>query len=147
MNTDGASDEAGFAGAGGILRDEEGSFLGAYATYLHRNGNNMAELLAIREGLQLAHRLKIYNLIVDSDSSCIIDLCNRCVHAPWFFVSVLRDIHLLASNFSSIVFCHQYREANNVADCLVKKAAKEKCNEIWVQCPSFLYPLLYSEKK
>ncbi|XP_026433793.1 uncharacterized protein LOC113331283 [Papaver somniferum] len=130
FNTDGASNDVGFAGAGGIIRDKGDKFKGAYVIYLYRNSNNMAKLLAIRDGLKLARSLNILNLVVENDFMYIIDVCNRLVDISRFFETVVQDIHLLARTFHSVLFCHQYREANNVADYLSKKAATKKCRQI-----------------
>ncbi|KAI3857682.1 hypothetical protein MKW98_028946, partial [Papaver atlanticum] len=75
LNTDGATNHLGFAGVGGVLRDDLGKFIAAYAQHIFRNNNNMAELRAIKEGLILAYNMRKKQLIVESDSTYVIILC------------------------------------------------------------------------
>lgn len=41
----------------GVVRDDQGQLLAALARHIYKNGNNMAELRAIHEGLTLVHKL------------------------------------------------------------------------------------------
>ncbi|XP_026419571.1 uncharacterized protein LOC113315517 [Papaver somniferum] len=75
LNVDGSSNDAGNAGIGGILRGDDGHFLAAFAKLIYRNSNNVAELWAIRDGMQLARNIGIQKLLVESDSQYAINLC------------------------------------------------------------------------
>lgn len=55
---------------------------------------------------------------------------------------MLQDIDLLSSSLS-LVFVHQYREANFAADILAKKAANDMMKCTWLQnTPSFFVAIL-----
>ncbi|RZC63856.1 hypothetical protein C5167_025599 [Papaver somniferum] len=59
----GASSDAAHAGVGGILHGVNGHFLAGFAKYIHKNSNNIIELWAIREGVQLEADIRVKKLI------------------------------------------------------------------------------------
>ncbi|XP_026385077.1 uncharacterized protein LOC113280701 [Papaver somniferum] len=103
----------------------------------------MAELRAIREGITLVHKLGHKNVYVESDSTYIITLCQGMTRVPWFFVNILADIRFLVSQLGNVMFVQKYREGNEAADILAKKAANEAiCDEWLFNPPAFLNAVL-----
>ncbi|XP_026419578.1 uncharacterized protein LOC113315527 [Papaver somniferum] len=92
LNTDGAANEFLDVGIGGVIRDDAGKFIVAFAEYIYKNGS------AIRQGLQIAEALNIQNMEVSSDSVYITNLCNQEGAVPWYFANILNDIFPLAKN-------------------------------------------------
>jgi ribonuclease HI len=64
--------------AGAVLRDIDGHFIAA-SCYLipHVSTPMLAEAIALREGLELATRLNLSRVQAESDSSDVINACNR----------------------------------------------------------------------
>lgn len=115
----------GTAGIGGILRGDDGNFMAAFfVTYL-RNSNNVAELWAIREGMQLAADIGVKKLIIETDSTYSFNLCLKSYSCSWLCTCLMRDIRHLSLVFDQVCFQHHYREGNFAADILFKKAANE----------------------
>lgn len=93
LNCDGASSfDSYLAGAGGVIRDESGFFVAAFAHHLYSNSSATAEIWAIRDGLLLALKMNITHLIIDSDSTSAIDFCNSTVSPPCYLEGLLSNI-------------------------------------------------------
>ncbi|XP_026439307.1 uncharacterized protein LOC113337995 [Papaver somniferum] len=116
INIDGFSNDDGFAGIDGVIRDESGAFVACYWKHIFKNNNNVAEVLAIRDGLRLAVDLGLHYLEVESDSSYVVQLCNEEVQPNWDCFGLLKEISGLKSRFSQVKIQQRYREANKVAD-------------------------------
>ncbi|XP_026409936.1 uncharacterized protein LOC113305037 [Papaver somniferum] len=142
----GARNDAGYAGIGGVLRGADGCFRAAFAHYIHKNSNNVAELWAIRDEMQLEASIGVTNLIVESDSDYAISLCKHQHNATWYCTGLLRDILDLSLSFDHVSFQHHYKEGTYAADSLSKKAANECISCVWVDSPpGFLGNVLSSD--
>lgn len=74
INCDGSvRNNPGSSGGGGILRDANGDFQGAFSSHYGIGSNNRAELRALFDGIQLCKRLSYFNVIIESDSKTIVD--------------------------------------------------------------------------
>ena len=115
---DGASKgNPGAAGGGGVLYDPEGNLNLTYAWNLGIDSNNMAEALALWQGLSQAIRLGIQDLTVVGDSRLILHhLICRDLPSSSRLRQVIRRIFLLMPLFSSIEFFHVLRVHNEQAD-------------------------------
>lgn len=91
---------------------------------MYQNGSNVAQIWATRDGLLLALQLGIKKLEVDCDSASTIQLCNGEITPPWHLKGLIHDIIDMREKFEELVFVHQYRELNYVANTLSKKAAE-----------------------
>ena len=77
MHVDGASKgNPGPAGSGGVLLDYSGKIVLNFSWGLGKNTNNIAEILAIWQGLNQARRLSIKKLAIIGDSRIIIQALN-----------------------------------------------------------------------
>ena len=77
LHVDGASKgNPGPAGSGGVLLDYSGKIVLNFAWGLAQNTNNIAEILAICQGLNQARRLSIKKLAIIGDSRIIIQALN-----------------------------------------------------------------------
>lgn len=131
LNTDGASSKSSFAGIGGVVRDDAGSFVAGFAKFIYQNVSNLAEVWAAREGLLLGVKLGITKLEVECDLTYTVQLCNGEVTPPWYLKTLVQDIVDLKKRFEDLVFVHDYRESNYVADTLSKKASERTLEGVW----------------
>ena len=78
LNTDGASmGNMGLAGGGGLLRDENGSWVGGFARKIGVASSFTIELWALRDGLLLCRQRNAQAVAVEVDASAIADAFNH----------------------------------------------------------------------
>ncbi|XVF73337.1 hypothetical protein PTKIN_Ptkin12aG0193300 [Pterospermum kingtungense] len=124
INVDGSSlGKPGHAGIGGVLRDHTGAELCCFSKYAGVVDSNIAELLAIREAVEvfLASRVRDKKLITESDSKIAVSWVNNPNAAPWSVRNIINYIVNLRSQISKSVVLHIFREANQRADFLAKQ--------------------------
>ncbi|GLU14861.1 hypothetical protein SLE2022_314040 [Rubroshorea leprosula] len=74
MNTDGSSNfTQTCTGAGGVIRNHEGTWVMGFAQNLGYGTNDDAELWGIKIGLELAAKLKIKLLEVETNSTFVVN--------------------------------------------------------------------------
>ena len=113
----------GAARGGGVLYDPEGNLNLTYSWNLGIDSNNMAEALALWQGLSQAIRLDIQDLTVVGDSRIILHhLICREFPSSFLLRQVIRRIFLLLPLFSSIEFFHVLRDLNEQADSAANEA-------------------------
>ncbi|XP_026451125.1 uncharacterized protein LOC113351336 [Papaver somniferum] len=122
-------------GIGGVVRDDDGSFVAGFAKHIYQNGCNMTEVWEVRNGLQTVIQPGIKKLEVDCDSTFAIQLCRGEVQAPWHLRGLIQDIEVMKMKFEDIVFEQQYKEANFMDDTLAKKASERNLEGIWIDIP------------
>ncbi|XP_022863643.1 uncharacterized protein LOC111383734, partial [Olea europaea var. sylvestris] len=108
-----------FCGAGGIIRNERGDIVIAFAEELGEGTNNGAELLALLYGLRHAKRMGINCLEVKIDSLIIVNWLRRKVCDIWYLEDYREEIQYLLSIISCRIQ-HIYRDGNSIADILSK---------------------------
>ncbi|KAG2722809.1 hypothetical protein I3760_02G143800 [Carya illinoinensis] len=82
LNIDSSSlGNPGSAGAGGVIRDEDGKLLGAFSVFLGQGSNNYAEMRSLLEGIRRCHHLGFYRIEIESDSQL---LGAGGLNADWF---------------------------------------------------------------
>lgn len=72
------------AGYGGVIRDEKGCIQYIFHCNLGRARNNMAELMALEQCLEILKNDNLQNIIIEADSELIINSIKRicCGSAP-----------------------------------------------------------------
>ncbi|KAG8391622.1 hypothetical protein BUALT_Bualt01G0206500 [Buddleja alternifolia] len=101
LNSDGASrGYPGSAGIGGVVRDEYGHFIAAFAGHI---GIHTAKLWAIREGLRLCVSLNVRNLIIESDSRFALSCFCREVKGPVEHQILCSDILKRLTGFERVI--------------------------------------------
>lgn len=68
-------------------------------SHIYRNGNTVAEIWAIRQGLLLAIQLGYSIVEVESDSVYAIQLCRKLVSSPWYLKRLVENIHFFGEVF------------------------------------------------
>jgi ribonuclease HI len=130
---------------GAVIRDVKGDFIAASTNYIpHVASAMVAEALAMKEGIGLAHRLGCSRVVAESDSLEVIQACNG--EQRWWneASAIFADCVDAAINLDSISFTHCPRESNEVAHSLARFCFDVKSDCTWVdEPPSFLLqPLL-----
>lgn len=100
----------------GVVRDHQGAFIGVVAGPVGRGNSLMTEILALRHGLTLLHRLNLPAANIQSDSKVLVDHMGK-PSSLWILSKVWEEIQV---NMRSSLKCinHIVRECNKVADGL-----------------------------
>ena len=78
INIDGASKgNPGMAGFGGVIRDEKGCIKDIFHSHLGKATNNMAELMALEQCLEILMESNLHNAIIEADSELIINAAKK----------------------------------------------------------------------
>lgn len=117
LNTDGSTvPNPGHDGIGGVFRDHTGSWFVSYARSISHTTNLHAEILAIKEGLEIALSENYRYLIIESDSLVAITLLQQNDNDKIKFL--IDDCRSLIQRATSVKLHHIFREGNKVADKL-----------------------------
>jgi len=127
LNFDGASKgNPGPAGMGDLFRDDQGRMKWIYANNDGFMRNNKAELMAVRQGLQIAIRNSYNNLEVEGDSQLVVQILKKLnngaswdkVSKSWRTANLIQDLEIILKRFEYITIKHVRREANKITDFL-----------------------------
>lgn len=124
VETDGAArGNPGLAGAGIIIKDEQGRRLESSHTFLGVTTNNQAEYQALIEGLKAVTRHRPDAVVVRMDSELVVKQMNgqyRVRHPE--IVPLYSQAVEIASDLPEVTFVHVPRERNPGADRLANLA-------------------------
>ncbi|KAL0909402.1 hypothetical protein M5K25_020266 [Dendrobium thyrsiflorum] len=127
LNVDGSVRNDGF-GCGGIIRDEKGNLVVAFAEPLPTCSVVKAELFAILKGIKLCFSRDIYNIWIEVDAISTIHFLmqnssNVVKHDLFYLIREIK--HLL--NMANCNMSHVYREGNACADWLANFGCNLSC--------------------
>lgn len=124
INTDGAArGNPSLAGFGGVFRDSRGVWITGFFQKIGFSNSLMAELLAIKTGLQLVVDQKIQDIVMESNSLVAITLIRHDnISLNSKFIPIFLDCRRLLNQIPRCRFQHTFREANIVADGISKIA-------------------------
>lgn len=145
LNTDGSvGGISNRAGAGGLIRDERGTWTSWFSRFVGSTNSLITELWAVREGLQLAKRLNIQNLVVELDALVVVNLLNG-LNVNEFLTPIVLDCREILQGFREARVQHSFREGNRVADLLAKMGRHLTSGMIIFDVPprELLLPLMY----
>ncbi|XP_060195408.1 uncharacterized protein LOC132624680 [Lycium barbarum] len=109
LNTDGISmSKDNKAGAGGILRDHQGSMVMAFTVSMIFCSNNMAETQTSNFGLKWCQQNNVSNLILEIDSKLVVDMINGTCKPTWKIQYWITEIQEKVKALKAIV-THCYR--------------------------------------
>ena len=91
------------------------------------------EASAARRGLELALEMGFGRVILEGDSKILITALKEHTHSLANFGHIAQDIQYLASHFSSIEYTHVYRQCNNVAHLLARRAVSYPQFQVWME--------------
>ena len=123
LNTDGSAlDNPGLAGAGGVLRDHQGQWIAGFSMHVGIATNNIAELEAVRQGLEMAWNMGVKRLHLELDSKVVLDwLTSSNLNYPTNILPLICDCRNLLEREWEVHMHHEFREANGCADALAKR--------------------------
>ncbi|PKU84839.1 Putative ribonuclease H protein [Dendrobium catenatum] len=116
LNTDGAFSNL-KAGVGGIIRDCRGNTIMAFAGPSVIRTACLAEILALKYGLNLCNTLGITNVWIELDAQTIIHYISGKGSANPLYLYIIREIKCLLYSFN-FVLSHIHREGNAAVDFL-----------------------------
>ena len=121
LNTDGSClQENGKIGGGGILRDNQGSIIFAFASPFAFGTNNIAKLKAALYGLEWCEQHGYKDIVLEIDSELLSKWISNTIQIPWICQQYAQHIHQITKKLHHFQCQHIYREANSTADFLAK---------------------------
>lgn len=122
LNVDGSFLERSLVtGSGGILRSETGEWITGFSSCEGAGNPLLAELLAIKHGLNLAWEGGFRNIICETDSQEAVQLIHATSpHALHVFADTMEQILDLMQRSWLVEMHHVFREANACADFLAR---------------------------
>jgi ribonuclease HI len=147
LNTDGACKEVYAAGCGGILRNNNGEWLGGFAKQLGICSAFMAELWGVLEGLRFAWRMGYRAVELEVDSTSVVKVIRVGATSSAMGVALLEGIGRLLEFEWEVKVTHSYREANTCADALANIGCSLGTDTTFFEeCPSQINHLLVANK-
>ena len=127
LNTNGSAlSNLGVVGAGGMLRDHLGYWIAGFSLHLSIATNNIAELEAVRQGLEMAWQLGFKFIQLEIDSNVVRTwLTDTTVCYLTHMMPLICDRRSLMDRDWVVQVHHIYREANACADTLAKRGRSE----------------------
>ncbi|XVE95562.1 hypothetical protein REPUB_Repub02eG0108700 [Reevesia pubescens] len=117
MNVDGSvKGSSSIAAAGGVLRDEFGSFICAFSYKIGNSSILNAELWAILIGLQTSWEKGFRNIHLESDSLSAVQKLSHQTNTFDPNLHIIKAIKVMQLREWSCSIDHIYREANSCAD-------------------------------
>lgn len=117
-NTDGAAlSSNGMASCGGLFRNSNSDFLGAFAVNLGRTTALCSELIGAMVAIEIAHHKTWNRLWLETDSMLVFSAFKSHKIVPWHLQNRWNNcLHLISSMHFYVT--HVYREGNHCADIL-----------------------------
>ncbi|KAK0573059.1 hypothetical protein LWI29_002443 [Acer saccharum] len=128
---------------GGILRDANGYFKGAFTSHYGVGSNNRAELKALFDGIRLCKRLSYFIVIIESDSKIVVDRFRVGKCTLWYLWDFW-DECIKEMQGTNVRIVHQFRERNQAADFLAKlgERGSNVIYEEFQELPRLLYGIV-----
>ncbi|XP_011620451.1 uncharacterized protein LOC105420038 [Amborella trichopoda] len=130
LNVDGcALGNPNHSGAGGVFRNSMGISSWTFSSYLSNTTNFFAEFSALFQGIEIAKEKGVERFLIECDSIVVIEAI-KGRKIPWKFSQKLL---ILRTYLDDILWkiTHIFREGNNVADLLAKKATYSRLTNFW----------------
>ncbi|PKU73164.1 Putative ribonuclease H protein [Dendrobium catenatum] len=122
LNADGSVGIS-FAGFGGIIRDNVGQVIVAYAGPLSPCKVIFAELMGLLKGLYICNNRGFLNIEIEVDALLLIQIIkNVDVFCPQFFYFI-RKICMALPTLNYMIN-HVFRQGNACVDCLAKHGSR-----------------------
>ncbi|GFY91786.1 hypothetical protein Acr_08g0001820 [Actinidia rufa] len=132
LNFDGSCKETGQGSIGGVLRNHNAEFLFGYAESIGKTTSNIAELAALRRGIELVLENGWNDVWLEGDSKALVEIIAqrrlvKCAVAQGH----IRHINLMIPELNNCIVTHIYREGNRAADKFAQMGHKLKKPQIW----------------
>lgn len=121
INCDGASQgNPGISACGGIARDFDGRFLGAFARFLAVSNFLIAKINGAMFAIEFAHEKDWRNIWLETDSVAVIRAFSPPFNVPWKIRTRWINCVNITTNMSFLA-THIYKQGNSCADSLANK--------------------------
>ena len=121
LNTDGsAASNSSPVEGGGLVRDESSDWVIGFARKIGNTSSFLAELWALRDGLQLCLQIHAQSAVIELDDKAIVDAFNSPTISSSIVYSIMDDYRHMATRIPQKMFRHIYREANKCANFLAR---------------------------
>ena len=110
INFEGSKSSQGAEG-GFIIRNWDGKFIQTFAFNLGASSVLIAEVTAMRNGLQVGVRTGYPNIHIEWDNKVLIHAVQRWIHRPWEIQILVQDILAYVQLCNKIYIHHIFREA------------------------------------
>nr|GMD09005.1 putative ribonuclease H protein [Ipomoea batatas] len=144
LNFDGSCKcKTGKSSIGGVFRNHEAEFLLGYAESIGKSNSTVAELAALRRGLELVAENGWTRLWLEGDSKSLVDVVRRkkrvrCEESQRH----LDRINVIIPELEKCVVGHVFREGNRAADKLAQIGHNLRSPQVWHRAPSQLLRIL-----
>lgn len=133
LNFDGScKGREGKASIGGVLRNHKAEFLLGYAESIGRSTSTIAELAALRRGLELVMENGWSNVWVEGDAKTLVEIIRKGRHVKCKEMQRhVGDIHEMIPALDNCIVTHVYREGNRAADKFAQIGHQLEKPKIW----------------
>ncbi|CAN6215888.1 unnamed protein product [Urochloa humidicola] len=137
LNFDGSSKHASrHASIGGVYRDHEGEFVLGYAERIGNATSSVAELAALRRGLELAVANGWRSVWIEGDAKTVVDVVrSRARVRAREDLRLCGEIEALLPMIDDMTVSHVRREGNRVAHGFAKLGHGATCPRVWRGVP------------
>lgn len=116
-----------------MVRDSSGKMIAAAIKNTSFHGNvSFLEAQAVEWGLEVAKKVNLNNLIVETDCSEVADLVKNKLHNRTEIWWTISEIQKSSMDFQSCVVQYVPRQCNVIAHSLTKTALKSMDAIIWL---------------
>lgn len=137
LNFDGSlRGKTGKASIGGVFRNHNAEFLLGYAESIGKTTSTMAELVALRRGLELISDNRWRDVWLEGDAKALVDIIMK--GRPVRSAEARRhidDINAIVKELDNWMFTHIYREGNRAADKLAQMGHYLETPHVWRDMP------------
>jgi ribonuclease HI len=147
LNTDGACKEGRTAGCGGVIRGNQGEWLGGFAKGVGYCNAFVAELWGVLEGLSLAQRLGFDRVELSIDSKAVVHVISTEKTQGAEGYAIVKKICRLLTMEWNVTIVHEYREANKCAGALANIGCNLEREVIYYEaCPEEIRDILVADE-
>lgn len=148
LSTDGfASASSGRAGCGGLIRDEQGEWVGGFPRRLGCLDSFIAELWGLRNGPMLCKNMNLNAVSVQLDAMSIVQLLTSPTITNLPVLPLINDCRQLISQIAQVRIVRCFCEANSCTDCLARiGSVQERPFLLYQDLPVDLLELLCSDR-
>ncbi|KAF7821947.1 ribonuclease H [Senna tora] len=148
INTDGSAlgnpERAGF---GGVCRDEKGHWHCGFSGSIGQSTNMLAELAAIRAGLQIGSGMSGGNIVLETDSLEAIRLIEKENSHYHIYGAIIEDIQVMFQTYPRWRITHVLREGNQCADFMAKLgSSNDEEYVVWEDPPDGISLMLLADR-
>ena len=145
LNSNGSSmGNLGRAGKGGLTRNSKGEWVSGYARAIGYTTSVMAELWALRDGINLCIDLNLKNVIIELDAKLVVDLLMKDERRSNGNEVIIANYKECLKRIPRVKIQHCFREANKCADALARRGAVSPNDFVVFQFPPADVALLAS---